>query len=138
MVSEADVLNARILIVDDHECNTEVFEIMLSQAGYLNVSSTMNPTEVCALHQAKRFDLILLDLQMPRMDGFQVMEALKAMDPGQAPQVIALTAQPSHRPSALAAGAGDFVTKPFEVIDLLGRIHRMIEGRLLESERKEA
>ena len=138
MVSEAEVLNARILIVDDHECNTEVFEVMLSQAGYLQVSSTMNPTEVCALHQAKRFDLILLDLQMPVMDGFQVMEGLKAMDPGQTLPVIALTAQPSHRPRALQAGAEDFITKPFDVIELLGRIHSMIEGRLLESERKEA
>jgi len=135
MVCETDVLNARILIVDDHECNTEVFEIMLSQAGYLHVSSTMNPTEVCALHLAKPFDLILLDLQMPFMDGFQVMEGLKAMAPGQALPVMALSAQPTHRPRALQAGAEDFVTKPFEVIELLGRIHNMIEGRLLESER---
>ena len=137
MVSEAEILNARILIVDDHECNTEVFEIMLSQAGYLQVSSTMNPTEVCALHQAKRFDLILLDLQMPLMDGFQVMEALKAMDPGRTLPVMALTAQPSHRPRALQAGAEGFVTKPFEVIELLGRIHSMIEGRLLLNSERE-
>jgi CheY-like chemotaxis protein len=96
----------------------------------------MNPTEVCPLHQAKRFDLILLDLQMPVMDGFQVMEALKAMDPGRPLPVMALTAQPAHRPRALQSGAEDFVTKPFEVIELLGRIHRMIEGRLLDSERE--
>jgi len=64
------------------------------------------------------------------------MEALKAMDPGRTLPVMALTAQPSHRPRALQAGAEDFVTKPFEVIELLGRIHSMIEGRLLDSERE--
>ena len=136
MTLDIDVLNARILIVDDHECNTEIFEMMLSQAGYLHVSSTMNPTEVCALHRAARFDLILLDLQMPVMDGFHVMEALKAMDPGRTLPVMALSAQPGHRPRALEFGAEDFVTKPFEVIEILDRIRSMIEARLQDRERE--
>ena len=70
-------MQASILIVDDQESNVILLEQLLSDAGYTIVASTMNPQEVCALHRKHRYDLILLDLQMPGMDGFQVMEGLK-------------------------------------------------------------
>ena len=77
MVTSNDIHNARILIVDDQASNVQLLVQMLRGAGYACVTSTTNPLEVCKLHQKNRYDLILLDLQMPGMDGFQVMEGLK-------------------------------------------------------------
>ena len=104
---------------------------MLSQAGYAHVSSTLNPREVCALHRKNAYDLILLDLQMPVMDGFQVMEALKTSDSDPYLPVIVLTAQPGHKLRALQAGAKDFISKPFDLVEVKTRIHNMLEVRLL-------
>ena len=101
IVSEFHIFNASILIVDDQEVNVALLEQMLQEVGYTAVTSTMNPHEVCALHRKHRYDLILLDLQMPGMDGFQVIEGLKtnAVD-GYLP-VMVITAQPGHRLRAL-------------------------------------
>src|SRR5687767_11363234 len=77
MISPADILNASILIVDDQEANVLLLERMLTGAGYTSLASTMDPFKVCELHRANRYSLILLDLQMPQMDGFQVIEALQ-------------------------------------------------------------
>jgi PAS domain S-box-containing protein len=83
------------------------------------------------LHRKNRYDLILLDLQMPGMDGFQVMEGLKTnVVDGYLP-VIVLTAQPGHKLRALQAGAKDFISKPFDLVEVKTRIHNMIEVRLL-------
>ena len=76
-VSEQDILKANILIVYDQGANVDLLEQMLYAAGYTAISSTIDPLEVCELHREHGYDLILLDLQMPRMDGFQVMEKLK-------------------------------------------------------------
>jgi len=131
MVSASDILGARILIVDDQEPNVSLLEQLLSEAGYTCVASTMNPKEVCTLHRRNRFDLILLDLQMPGMDGFQVMEGLKTNDADAYLPVIVLTAQPGHKLRALQAGAKDFISKPFDLIEVKTRIHNMLEVRLL-------
>jgi PAS domain S-box-containing protein len=122
---------ARILIVDDQPANIALLEQTLQQAGYTHVTSTLNPLEVCALHRRNDYDLILLDLQMPGMDGFQVMDVLKAAEPGRYLPVLVVTAQPSHKLRALQAGAKDFVTKPFDLIELKTRIRNMLEVRLL-------
>ena len=126
-----DLLNASILIVDDQESNVMLLEQLLSDAGYNNITTTMNPVEVCALHSEHHYDLILLDLQMPVMDGFQVMESLKANSDDSYLAVIVLTAQPSHKLNALQAGAKDFISKPFDLIEVKTRIHNMLEVRLL-------
>ena len=126
-----DILDARILVVDDQNANVQLLEQVLAEAGYTNVSSTMNPQEVCALHRKNRYDLILLDLQMPGMDGFQVMEALKTNAADGYLPVLVLTAQPGHRLRALQAGAKDFISKPFELVEVRTRIHNMLEVRLL-------
>jgi CheY-like chemotaxis protein len=141
---ELDILKARILIVDDQPVNVQLLEQLLSQAGYTSVSSTMQPKEVGPLHEAHPYDLILLDLKMPGMDGFQVMEGLKANirpattaedhHQGQLPTylpVIVLTAEPGHKLRALNAGARDFISKPFDLIEVKTRIHHMLEVRLL-------
>ena len=131
MLSERDILNASILIVDDQEVNVSLLEQLLREAGYAHVASTMNPHEVCALHRKNRYDLILLDLQMPGMDGFEVMEALKGDVADSYLPVVVLTAQPGHKLRALQAGAKDFISKPFDLVEVKTRIHNMLEVRLL-------
>ncbi|MES3006811.1 MAG: response regulator [Pseudomonadota bacterium] len=131
MMNPIDIFNANILIVDDQESNVMLLELLLADAGYTQVSSTMNSQEVCALHRKNHYDLILLDLQLPVMDGFQVMEALKTnLDDPYLP-VIVLTAQPGHKLRALQAGAKDFISKPFDLIEVKTRIHNVLEVRLL-------
>ncbi|MGP0054255.1 MAG: response regulator [Steroidobacteraceae bacterium] len=131
MIDADDILAAHILIVDDQSANVQLLTRMLDEAGYRNVSSTMNPLEVCALHRKNRYDLILLDLQMPGMDGFQVMESLKTNTADGYLPVIVLTAQPGHKLRALEAGAKDFISKPFDLVEVKTRIRNMIEVRLL-------
>jgi PAS domain S-box-containing protein len=130
-LSASDILNANILIVDDQEVNVSLFEQLLHDAGYARVASTMNPHEVCALHRKNRYDLILLDLQMPGMDGFQVMAGLKTNDADGYLPVLVITAQPGHKLRALQAGAKDFISKPFDLVEVKTRIHNMLEVRLL-------
>lgn len=131
MIDKPDLLNARILIVDDQEANVRLLEQMLNDAGYTHIASTMNPREVSGLYRQYRHDLILLDLQMPGMDGFQVLEALKEIEPGGYLPVLVITAQPGHKLRALQAGAKDFVSKPFDLVEVQTRIHNMLEVRLL-------
>jgi PAS domain S-box-containing protein len=126
-----DLFNAHVLIVDDQPANVELLRRMLGEAGYVNVSSTMNPQVVCAQHRKEDYDLILLDLQMPAMDGFQVIEALKTSDVDAYLPVIVLTAQPGHRMRALQAGVRDFISKPFDLLEVQTRIRNMLEVRLL-------
>jgi PAS domain S-box-containing protein len=131
MIAESEVLNARILIVDDQETNIDLLRQVLSEAGYSCITSTTNPHEVCTLHRENVYDLILLDLQMPGMDGFQVMEGLKTSETDAYLPVLVITAQPGHRVRALLAGARDFVSKPFDLVEVKTRIHNMLEVRLL-------
>jgi PAS domain S-box-containing protein len=131
MVSASDILNASILIVDDQQPNVSLLEQLLGEAGYNRVASTMKPLEVGALHRRNHYDLILLDLQMPGMDGFQLMEVLKTNDADGYLPVIVLTAQPGHKLRALQAGAKDFISKPFDLLEVKTRIHNMLEVRLL-------
>ncbi|NVN99151.1 MAG: sigma 54-interacting transcriptional regulator [Geobacteraceae bacterium] len=131
MVNVTDILNARILIVDDQEVNVRLLEKMLSSAGYHAVSSTMDPATVCDLYRQHRYDLILLDLQMPGMDGFQVMEGLQTIEKGSYVPILVITAQPDHKLRALESGAKDFISKPFDLVEIKTRIHNILEVRLL-------
>jgi len=130
-VSNADILNAGILIVDDQLANVQLLEKMLRGAGYLRITSTQDPHAVAALHRDHHYDLILLDLRMPGMDGFQVMESLKEIEADGYLPVLAVTAQPAHKLRALESGAKDFVSKPFDLAEVLMRVHNMLEVRLL-------
>lgn len=134
MKFERDILAASILIVDDQAANVQLLTRLLTDAGYTGVTTTMDPTEVCALHRRNAYDLILLDLQMPGMDGFSVMEGLKTNDNESYLPVIVLTAQPGHKLRALAAGAKDFISKPFDLVEVKTRIYNMLEVRLLYRE----
>jgi len=122
-----------ILIVDDNQANVQLLEMLLQIENFENVQSTMDPRDVVALHQEHNFDLILLDIRMPQMDGFQVMEALKDIHREDYLPIIVLTAQKDMetRLRALELGAKDFLTKPFERLEVLHRIENMLEVRHL-------
>jgi len=134
MLEPAEILKAKVLVVDDMQANVLLLERMLGGAGYTSVTSTVDPRAVCALHEKHRYDLIVLDLQMPGMDGFQVMEGLKPIEKDGYLPVLVITAQPDHKLRALQAGAKDFISKPFDVAEVLMRVHNMLEVRLLHLE----
>jgi CheY-like chemotaxis protein len=136
MIDLAEILNARILVVDDQRVNIVLLERMLRGAGYGSVASTTDPNEVCELHRRNRYDLILLDLQMPGMDGFQVMEGLKEIEEDGCLPVLVVTAQPDQKLRSLRAGARDFVSKPFDLAEVLARVRNLLEVRLLQAETK--
>jgi CheY-like chemotaxis protein len=131
VIKESDILQASILIVDDQMTNVQLLEELLADAGYTHVSSTTDPTEVRKLHRQNSYDLILLDLKMPKMDGFEVMDSLKALIKDDYLCVIVLTAEPAHKLRALQAGARDFVSKPFDLIEVKTRIRNTLEVRML-------
>lgn len=134
MPSREDILNAKILVVDDNADNLELMCEILQDAGYLDVSATSQAEQVCEMHRQHGYDLILLDLQMPGFNGFQVMQGLKEIEQGGYLPVLALTAQPSFKIAALEAGARDFISKPFDLMEVYKRIHNMLEVRLLYRE----
>jgi len=131
MNTEFDILNASILVVDDQLVNVHLLRQLLGETGYTRVSATMDPLEVAGLHAEHHYDLILLDLKMPGMDGFQVMQELKKNSSDNYLPVIVLTAEPGHKLRALQAGAKDFISKPFDLVEVKTRIHNMLEVRLL-------
>ncbi len=131
MITRTEILNANILVVDDQDANLALMQQLLADDGYTTVTATKNPLEVAALHRTHHYDLILLDLQMPGMDGFQVMEVLKTNTADSYLPVIVFTAQPGHKLRALQAGAKDFISKPFDLVEAKTRIHNMLEVRLL-------
>jgi adenylate cyclase len=128
------ILKAKLLIVDDQVANVLLLERLLTSAGYLDITSTQNPTTVMDLHRHNKYDLILLDLNMPEMDGFQVIEALKGIEPEGIPPVLVITAQPNEKLRALKAGALDFVSKPFDIAEVLARVQNLLQVRLLHLE----
>lgn len=134
MIPASQILFGKILIVDDQQANVLLLTKILRGAGYVSVSSTTDPCAVCDLHQENGYDLILLDLRMPVMDGFQVMASLKEIEPDGYLPVLVITAQPDHKMRALNAGARDFLSKPFELPEVLVRVRNLLEVRLLQKE----
>lgn len=132
MITEAEILNASILIVDDLAFNVSVLDRMLKNAGYTSIATTTNPRDVCELQIRNGYDLILLDVEMPGMDGFQVMERMREIKTDDPPSVLVITAEADHKLRALQAGAKDFISKPFELVEVMTRVHNMLETRLLE------
>ncbi|CAH0242835.1 Cyclic di-GMP phosphodiesterase Gmr [Massilia sp. Bi118] len=137
MISPSDIRRARILVVDDEPVNVQLLEFLLKTTGYENVSSTTDPRQVASLHLQHRYDLIILDLQMPHMDGFQVMEALKPMELESWLPVLVVTAEPDKKLAALEAGARDFIGKPFDTVEVLTRIRNLLEVRLFHQESRD-
>ena len=134
MITPAEVRRARVLIVDDQPVNVQLLEYLLKTTGYENVHSTTDPRQVVALHLKYRFDLIILDLHMPHMDGFQVMEALKPLESESWLPVLVVTAEPDKKLAALEAGARDFIGKPLDTVEVMTRIRNLLEVRLMHRE----
>jgi putative two-component system response regulator len=128
------IANARLLIVDDELGNVVMLEEMLRESDYNAIESTTDPFEVIDLVSSYRPDLILLDLMMPGMDGMAIMQKLheQGEEYRQVP-ILVLTADvsPTTRRLALSKGAKDFLTKPFDVTELLLRIRNLLENRFL-------
>ena len=126
--------DARILVIDDEPANVRVLEIILKAAGYHDVTGAIDPIEGLALYTAHRHDLVLLDLNMPGMDGFELLERIKHLDPDDYPPVVVLTAldDVDTKLRALEGGARDFVSKPFNRVELLSRVRNLLEMRLLQ------
>ena len=124
-----DIKSARILLVDDEASNVKLLERVLVSDGYTRVTTTQNPQEVVKLYEEISPDLIVLDLNMPIMDGYQVMECLHEKVSEDVCPILVLTAQhyQEHRQRALDSGAQDYVTKPFDRKELLSRARNLIE-----------
>jgi putative two-component system response regulator len=130
-----DIHQARVLIVDDQPPNVLLLTRLLETDGYRNVTGTSDPTQVRAMHQEDPFDLILLDIRMPKLDGFGVMQQLHEDTSDDYVPILVLTAQndDATRLRALEEGAKDFVTKPFNQFEVKNRIRNMLEVRLLHN-----
>lgn len=128
--------SANILIVDDQMPNVRLVQKILDNAGFTNVVATTNSLEVEKLYRAREFDLVLLDIRMPNMDGFQVMQLLKEIEQDNYVPVLVLTAQDDDatKLKALESGAKDFLVKPFDQNEVLLRISNMLEVRLLHKQ----
>lgn len=132
MLDEKTIKEAKILIVDDQPANVTLIEKMLDIDGYINVISTTDPTQVEAIYLEQNSDLVLLDLNMPVMSGYQVLSKIREVDPDY-PPIIVLTAQSDResRIKALDLGARDFLAKPFDRVELMTRIRNMLEVRIM-------
>jgi len=135
MIDATDILSARILIVDDDADAANTLAQALTLNGYSAVSATSDPRAVRELHREHEYDLIVLDLQMPSLDGFAVMEGLREFERDGYLPVLAITGEPGHRMRSLKLGARDFLRKPVDIEELLLRVRNMIEVRLLYKER---
>ena len=124
--------SARILIVDDEPANLKLLDKMLSAQGYSNLVLIQDSRQVLESYRQERTDLILLDINMPHIDGFGVMEQLKALQDPLFPPVVVLTAQHSQDflLRALNLGARDFLSKPFDRNELLARVRNMLDAQL--------
>jgi len=134
MLDNTQFTNARILVVDDQQANVRLLERILAAAGYVNVIGTTDPQSVAGIVAEGEPDLVLLDLPMPEMDGFEVMQQLGRQVPGSTYlPIMVLTADSTSeaRLRALSMGAKDFLTKPFDHAEALLRIRNLLETRFL-------
>ncbi len=133
---ETNFLKAKILIVDDEKANVLLLEDILENEGYVNFKSMLDSRNALDMYKKFRPDLVLLDLNMPYLDGFQVMEQLKELEKDSYAPVLVLTAQADRntRLRALALGARDYIEKPFDITEVTQRILNMLEIRLLHNQ----
>ncbi len=126
------IQQSQIFCIDDEATNLKLLDRMLKVDGFQNLTMIADPREVIAQYQALRPDLILLDINMPHLDGYQVMAQLNALNDPLLPPIVILTAQNSQELliKALAEGARDFITKPFDRVELLMRVRNLLYAHL--------
>lgn len=125
-----DRFDAAILIVDDQPANVRLLEHTLRRGGYVRATSTMDPCDVCALHRQNRYDLIILDLQMPIMNGFEVLKTLRECAEHGHPAILVMSADPSQLVLSLEAGATSFLSKPFVLADVLLQVKGLLDAAI--------
>lgn len=133
-MQEADILNAKILVIDDAEANLKLLEDLLEKEGFQQIVSTADPTHALDLFKAFQPDLILLDLMMPELDGYALLEIFSRHIPrNEYLPILVLTADATigAKRKALALGAKDFLTKPFDTIEAMLRVWNLLETRAL-------
>lgn len=134
LIDSTEIRARRILIIDDEAANVLLLASVLEREGYGDIHTLTDPAQALAAYVQLEPDLVLLDLTMPEVDGFQLLEAFKRHDrPDEFRPVLVLTADSTiaARRRALALGAKDFVTKPFDVIEVALRISNLLETRIL-------
>jgi cyclic di-GMP phosphodiesterase len=134
MLTPEEITKGRILVVDDTDSHVILLRKILKGAGYLTVATTTNPEEAVDLYKEFQPDLIVLDLYMSPIDGFEILDQLKALEPADSyVPALMMTAlgDPDVLVKALERGARDFLNKPFERVEALTRIRNMLEVRLL-------
>ena len=124
--------HSRIFIIDDEPANLKLLDKLLGSQGYRELVLIQDPRETLTHYNATRPDLILLDINMPHLDGYQVMQQLRALGDPLLPPIVILTAQlgHDHLVKALTLGARDFVSKPFDREELLMRVRNLLDAQL--------
>lgn len=132
-ISSIDLASACILIVDDEDANIKLIHRLLDSHGYRYILSTADPREVLAICKSHAVDLILLDLNMPYMDGYQVMQQLFGSLGDNTPPILVVTAQISaeFKKKAFDHGARDYLTKPFDINEVVARARNLLQMKLL-------
>lgn len=134
LVDNQQILTKRILAIDDEEANVLLLKNVLEREGYTDIHCITDPEKALDAYITLSPDLVLLDLMMPKIDGFQLLEAFSRHDKSdEFRPVLVLTADTTlqTRRRALALGAKDFVSKPFDVIEVALRISNLLETRIL-------
>lgn len=134
LVTHADITSRRILAIDDEEANVLLLRSVLEREGYTDIHCLTDPTGAMKAYIDLEPDIVLLDLMMPEVDGFELLEAFSRHDrPEEFRPVLVLTADTTlqARRRALSLGAKDFVAKPFDVIEVGLRIANLLETRIL-------
>ena len=140
MTQRLPVESARILIIDDEPTNVQLMERILKRGGFTNVRSISDPRRALALHAEFSPDLVLLDLHMPHLDGFMVLDQLtRRAQEGSFEPVLVMTADVRReaKERALSAGAKDFLTRPAEATEVLLRVRNLLETRFLHQSVRE-
>ena len=126
MSIEQAILDARILIVDDQAANVQLLTRLLVEAGYTQVTSTLQPTEVCTLHRQHAYDLILLDLNLPDMSGHEVLRQLRMARIETPILILSGSDDTDNKIRGFGFGADDYMTKPFDMRELLARLRALL------------
>ena len=136
MVSKDTVISAKILIVDDQDIHVHILEKTLIDAGYTNIYKTIDPRKVVGIYKNLRPDLLILDLNMPYINGLEIMSQIKNIEKTSYIPVIILSGDESKesRLNAFDAGAKDFINKPIDNVEVLIRIRNFLEVRLLHNQ----
>ncbi|MBI1388939.1 MAG: response regulator [bacterium] len=138
MVEASDIKKSTILIIDDEINNLELIEAILAHEGYRHIITLNDPRQALQIYRDYHPELVLLDLQMPHLSGFQVMDQLRNEEPDGMAPILILTGMIDRevRLRSLAGGARDFLTKPFDPSEALSRIRNLIEMRLMNKQLK--